>query len=353
MWFFQPSRRWDWLQVEVSSQCPAACIYCPTALFRKEGSNLLMSMETYHRLLPAFSRTRMVFLQGWGEPFLNPHLFEMVLQAKSAGCQVGMTTNGMLLDADKLAGLVQSGVDMVAFSLAGCGETNDAVRKGTRLVQVLEAIRQLNRIKENERTARPVIHIAYMLLRSGLDEIEQLPSLLAGLGISQVVVSTLDLAPIPALNREALTPSSQDEYAGIRARLDRLVTSGKQSGLEIRCQTVAFPFGDDASVPAEPDMAAFLPVHRPACTENVEWAAFISAGGDVSPCVYKNLPVTSPSGITEQMGRSYQPLIFGNIREQSLEDIWKSKAYRTFRRSHHSGHLEAPCQGCLKTMVTS
>jgi MoaA/NifB/PqqE/SkfB family radical SAM enzyme len=277
----------------------------------------------------------------------------MVRHAKSAGCQVGMTTNGMLLDTDKLAGLVHSGVDMVAFSLAGCGETNDAVRKGTRLVQVLEAIRQLNRIKENERTARPVIHIAYMLLRSGLDEIEQLPSLLAGLGISQVVVSTLDLAPIPALNREALTPSSQDEYAGLRARLDRLAASGKQSGLEIRCQTVAFPFGDDALVPAEPDMAAFLPVHRPACTENVEWAAFISAGGDVSPCVYTNLPVTSPSGITEQMGRSYQPLIFGNIRERSLEDIWKSKAYRTFRRSHHSGLLEAPCQGCLKTMVTS
>ena len=182
MWFFRPSRRWDWLQVEVSSQCPAACIYCPTALFRKGGSNLLMSMETYHRLLPAFSRTRMVFLQGWGEPFLNPHLFEMVRQAKSAGCQVGTTTNGMLLDTDKLAGLVNSGMDMVAFSLAGCSETNDSVRKGTRLAHVLEAIRQLNRIKENERTARPVIHIAYMLLRSGLDEIEQLPSLLAGFG---------------------------------------------------------------------------------------------------------------------------------------------------------------------------
>jgi MoaA/NifB/PqqE/SkfB family radical SAM enzyme len=353
MWFIRPSRWWDWIQVEVSSQCPAACIYCPTTLFRKWGSNLLMSMETYHRLLPAFPRTRLVFLQGWGEPFMNPHFFEMVRQAKAAGCQVGTTTNGMLLDEDKLTGLVHSGVDIVAFSLAGCSETNDVIRKGTSFAKVLEAIRQLNRIKGNEGTPRPDIHIAYMLLRSGLDEVEQLPSLLAGLGVSQVVVTTLDFAPIPALDREALIPSSQDEYASLRARMDRLAASGRQSGLEIRCQLVAFQVGDDTSVPAELDIAAFLPFHRPACTENVQRAAFISADGDVSPCVFTHLPVASPAVVAAQMGKPYQPLIFGNIRERSLEDIWKSKSYRAFRRSHRSGDLEGPCQKCLKPMVVS
>ena len=353
MWFIRPSRCWDWLQLEVSSQCPAACIYCPTALFREWGNNRLMSMETFHRLLPAFSRTRMVFLQGWGEPFLNPHLFEMVRLAKAAGCRVGTTTNGMLLDADKLAGLVNSGMDIVAFSLAGCGETNDAVRKGTRLAHVLESIRQLSRIRENEGTARPEIHIAYMLLRSGLDEIDQLPSLLAGSGVSQVVVSTLDLILMPALKQEALIPSSRDEYNDLRTRLDRLAASGRESGLDIRCQMVDFRSGIDASVPAELDITAFLPFRQPACTENIQRAAFISAGGDVSPCVYTNLPVASPSMVVAQTERPYQRLIFGNIHERSLEDIWKSKTYREFRHSHRGGQLEAPCRGCLKTMVIS
>ncbi|MBN2438980.1 MAG: SPASM domain-containing protein [Deltaproteobacteria bacterium] len=353
MWFIRPSRWWDWIQVEVSSQCPAACIYCPTTLFRKWGSNLLMSMETYHRLLPAFSRARMVFLQGWGEPFMNPNFFEMVRQAKAAGCQVGTTTNGMLLDADKLTGLVHSGVDIVAFSLAGCSETNDVIRKGTSLVRVLEAVRQLKRIKENEGTTCPDIHIAYMLLRSGLDEIEQLPSLLAGSGVSQAVVTTLDFVPIPALDREALIPSSQDEYASLRARMDRLAASGRQSGLDIRCQLVAFQIGDDISVPAGLDIAAYLPVQQPVCTENIQRAAFISAGGNVSPCVFKHLPVASPAAVAALMGRPYQPLIFGNIHDRPLEDIWRSKDYRAFRRSHHSGNLPAPCRGCLKPMVIS
>ena len=209
MWFFRPSRRWDWLQLEVSSQCPAACIYCPTALFREEGNNRLMTMETFNRILPAFSRSRMVFLQGWGEPFMNPNLFEMFRQAKASGCLVGTTTNGMLLDAGRLERLVNGGVDIVAFSLAGCGKTNDAVRKGTSLARLLEVIHRLNRIKGNTGSSRPEIHIAYMLLRSGLDEIERLPILLAGQGIAQVVVSTLDFVPVPEIAREALAAGAE------------------------------------------------------------------------------------------------------------------------------------------------
>lgn len=354
MWFFRPSRRWDWLQLEVSSQCPAACIYCPTALFREEGNNRLMTMETFNRILPAFSRSRMVFLQGWGEPFMNPNLFEMFRQAKASGCLVGTTTNGMLLDAGRLERLVNGGVDIVAFSLAGCGKTNDAVRKGTSLARLLEVIHRLNRIKGNTGSSRPEIHIAYMLLRSGLDEIERLPILLAGQGIAQVVVSTLDFVPVPEIAREALVPSDPDQRADLRARLERLVAAGKRSGLEIHCQMADFQAGQqDDPVPAGPEIVSGLPVQRPACTENVRRAAFISAGGYVSPCVYTNLPVASPSAVPGQGGRPYRPLIFGNIHDQSLDEIWHSKAYRAFRKGHRSGRLEGPCRGCTKTALVS
>jgi MoaA/NifB/PqqE/SkfB family radical SAM enzyme len=353
-WLGGSPQRWDWLQVEVSSQCHAACIYCPTAIYRKEGSNLLMSMECFQKLSPAFSRARLVYLQGWGEPFLNPHFFEMARMAKAAGSQMGTTTNGMLLDADKLTEMVRSGVDVVAFSLAGCTETNDVFRKGTRLARVLETIRQLNVVKEKEKAAYPDIHIAYMLLRSGLDEIEQLPGLLAGLGISQVVISTLDFVPSPALERETLIPSGQEEYASLRARLDGLAAVGNKSGLDIHYQIIApheALVENSLSTPSELDFTAFLPVTPSACTENIQRSVFISAGGNVSPCVFTHLPVRSPEVVGSQIGRPYLPLIFGNVRDQSLEVIWQSKAYRAFRRSHRVGRLKGPCQHCLKPKV--
>lgn len=350
-WLGWSSHWWDWLQVEVSSQCNAACIYCPTAIYRKEGSNLLMSIETFQKLSPAFSRARLVYLQGWGEPFLNPHFFEMVRMAKTTGCKVGTTTNGMLLAADHLPELVRSGVDMIAFSLAGGKETNDVFRRGAGLARVLETIRQLKQIKEQNGARRPAVHLAYMLLQSGLDEIEQLPGLLAGLGISQVVISTLDFVPSPAMKREALIPTNQDEYASLRTRLDGVVSVGKQSGLEIYYQLATPQEEQTASIPSELDFAMFLPATQPACTENIQRAVFISAGGNVSPCVYTHLPVKSPDVVSAKMERPYQPMIFGNIHDQPLEVIWQSKACMAFRRSHRAGDLTSPCRQCLKPRV--
>lgn len=355
--FGWPSYQWDWLQVEVSSQCHAACIYCPTAIYRREGSNLLMSLDTFTRLSPSFSQTKLVYLQGWGEPFLNPHFFEMARIAKSAGCKVGTTTNGMLLNADDLIELVRSKVDVIAFSLAGCAETNDVFRKGTNLAQVLETIRQLTIVKQKERSTLPEIHIAYLLLRSGLGEIEQLPAMLAGLGISQVIISTLDFVPLPALESEALIPSDRDEFIGLQAQLDKLAVVGKKYGLDMHYQIVAPQEVIDEmclSANDERDFAAFLPVTRPTCSENIQNAVFISAAGEVPPCVFTQLPVRlPPEEVTARIGRLYEPITFGNIRVDSLEAIWQSQAYRAFRDSHRAGKLIGPCQDCLKTRLIS
>lgn len=348
-WF---SPHWDWLQVEVSSQCHAACVYCPTAIFRKESSNLLMSLETFQKLSASFSQANLVYLQGWGEPFMNPHFFEMVRLVKAAHCRVGMTTNAMLVNEQKLTEIVNSGVDLVTFSLAGGVESNDSFRQGTRMQQVINIIRQLKRIKREQGVTHPEVHIAYMLLRSGLEEIDRLPGLLDGLDISQVVISTLDYVPSPELKHETLIPESLEEYIQIQKRLENLAAAGKKVGVEIRYQLVAYrDVPRDEGSSCEFDLLLNLPVTRPACTENIPRAVFISAAGDVSPCVFTHLPVKSPEMITSSSGNPYQPLVFGNINEQPLGIIWKSKAYRAFRQAHHPGSLNHACQNCLKTRV--
>ena len=90
----QPS--FDWIQVEVTTQCNAACMgtpSCPHRGFRREWKSRNMSMDTFRKLLPAFRNARFVHLQGWGEPLLNPDLFQMVREAKKVGCRVGTTSN--------------------------------------------------------------------------------------------------------------------------------------------------------------------------------------------------------------------------------------------------------------------
>src|SRR4030043_358357 len=139
---FPPS--FDWIQVEVTSACNAECAYCPHTVYRAFWKNRYLSLNRFRRLEDPFTRTRHVHLQGWGEPFLHPNFFDMVAIAKRAGCRVGTTTNGMCLDADHLVRIIDSGLDVIAFSLAGTDERNDIIRKGTRLDKVLKGMSGLS-----------------------------------------------------------------------------------------------------------------------------------------------------------------------------------------------------------------
>jgi len=155
-WFQNLTKpRWDWIQVEVTTCCNASCWYCPRTVYQDRWPNRHLSLETFKRLLPAFSQTGLVYLQGWGEPLLNTDFFTMTALAKTAGCRVGTTTNGMLLDIPKMEQLVGLGVEVVALSLAGTDEKNDGFRQGTSLDKVLEVLESFRKVKERHGSARP------------------------------------------------------------------------------------------------------------------------------------------------------------------------------------------------------
>jgi len=325
---FKP--RFDWIQVEATTYCNAACFYCPHTAYQDRWANRHLALRTFKKLLPPFTRTRLIHLQGWGEPFLHPDFFIMVALAKEAGCQVGTTTNGMLLDDGKIRRLVESGLDLVAFSLAGVDGANDIRRRGTHLDQVLSVIETLNRTKESLGRAKPAIHIAYMLLRSGLQDLKRLPATFKGLGVSQVVISTLDFVPHRDLAGGTLLPEKTREYDELRAQLEELVEESQRVRLKIHYQLKE------------------LGTRRLICPENVQRALFVGADGRVSPCVFANLPVAQATYYARGTEGPYQRLVFGNLDELPLPAIWRQQAYVNFRRSFFTGKLISLCQDCLK-----
>ena len=322
----------DWIQVEVNSACNAACIYCPRTVYRDIWEDRYLPLDAFRKLEPAFAKTRHVHLQGWGEPFLHPDFFDMVAVAKASGCRVGTTTNGMLLNRDNRIRLVESGMDLIAFSLAGSGEQNDVIRRGTSLKKVLEAIQALTLEKKERGRSRPEIHVAYILFRSAMGDLERLPSLLEGLGVSQVVISTLDYVPSGELEAEAILPSNKTEYEEVCKRLDAIVKAGQQKGLEIHYRIV------------HPG------IRRRICTENVQRAVCVSSDGAVSACVFTNLQVPGASYFRNGKNEACERMVFGNIREEPLPVIWKKRAYADFRRTFHSGDLASPCRHCPKLL---
>jgi len=326
-WFIP---RLAWIQVEVTTRCNAACVYCPHTAYRDAWSDRLLSLDAFRRLLPAFKKTRLVHLQGWGEPFLHPDFFTLAALARQAGCRVGTTTNGMPLDEAKLRQVMDSGLDILAFSLAGLEESHDRARPGTSFKKVLEGIRTLNRLKAGEGRAAPRIHIAYLLLKSGLPDLWRLPQVLEGLGVQQVVISTLDFVPTPELAGESFLNADPAALQELHARLAEVAAAGARLGV-----TVSYHL-------KSPGARALL------CPENPHQALCVGVDGAVSPCVFTNLPVSRVTYMGLGGERPYQPLTFGNLLEQDLGAIWRRKAYVHFRRTFFSGHLATPCRQCLK-----
>ena len=112
--------RLDWIQVEISSYCNASCVYCPHTAYKDNWQNRCLPLEIFKKLVPAFAKTKLIYLQGWGEPFTNPHFFDMLTLAKNAGCMVGTTTNGTLLNTEIIERLVAEGLDIICFSFTRC-----------------------------------------------------------------------------------------------------------------------------------------------------------------------------------------------------------------------------------------
>jgi MoaA/NifB/PqqE/SkfB family radical SAM enzyme len=265
---------------------------------------------------------------------------------------VGTTTNGVLLTEDLCRQIVDMGLDMIAISLAGINQENDRIRKGTNLGQVMAAIATLKRIKQELGVDRPALHIAYLLLRSRLEDLEKLPAFFAALGVDQVVISTLDLIASPELIDETLVPKNEGEFAELRGRLDATIATASRLVLPMHAW-LAHPVRHLHEARDAPEREPATPPGQAAiCTENINNAAVIAVDGSVSPCVYTQLPLSSSvRHWVDGEERLFEPLAFGNIQQASFTTIWRSEAYTAFRRAHHAGHRPVPCRNCVRTRM--
>jgi MoaA/NifB/PqqE/SkfB family radical SAM enzyme len=324
----------DWIQVEISSYCNGECIYCPHTTYKKNWQDRLLPLEMFQSLVPAFPKTNFIHLQGWGEPFINPHFGEMLKIAKHAGCMVGTTTNGTLIDDEIIRMLVDEHLDIIGFSLAGVDEKNDVIRKGTQIEKVLESIGKIERIKNEYGVDRPIIHIAYMLLRSGLADLEKIPDLFKNTGVSKVVISSLSLITHEAMKNESVLYSSEEEFFELKKRLSSTRDASREYGIDVGFNLVS------------PRM------NKSFCSENITRAIVVGSDGRVSPCVMSNIPLKRESYYYfNGQKRKLKDLAFGNISKEPINTIWFGEEYGRFLRLFKKDEVPYICRNCYKRYI--
>ncbi len=319
---------WQWIQLELTSFCNGRCFYCPHRIYFSSWRSRHFPLERFLNLVKTdFYSTRMLHLQGWGEPFLHPQFFEFLRAAKREKFFVGTTTNATLLNKNLIKRLIHEGLDLISFSLAGVEKNNDFFREGTSFKKVLWSIETFQKYKEAGNSLKPYVHIAYMWLRSALKDLLFLPEYLKELNVRQVVVHTLTFVPECKLQSEVIY--FEDEEAVEIAK--ESIKLCKEIGIEMR---------------------VYLPLRKKkvfSCPEFIDRALFINSCEEVSPCVLFSVPIEGKTSYCfENKSYTYEKKTFGNVTTQSLKEIWRQKEYKEFRKNFYKFSF---CQRCYKPLL--
>lgn len=263
-----------------------------------------------------------VHLSG-GEVTLHHDLVDAIRHGTQLGMRMNLTSNGVLMDKPRARQWVDAGLRAASFSLDGVRrKTHDAIRGVPGAYKrTVRAIRTI--VRENERLEGKLrVRVNTVLSSRNLEELPDLVALAGELGAVDVMPMPIDgkRAPRPTLKQiERFNAEVAPRVAEIRRRYHMPIDAAR-----------LYPFGRTV---VEVELAAqgqyaFGHYETNRCYAPY-YHAFISHTGEVFACC-----------MTRDRMR---PL--GNVRRQTLTDIFGGLAYQSFRQGMNVARLPI-CANC-------
>ncbi|HYR20814.1 MAG TPA: pyrroloquinoline quinone biosynthesis protein PqqE [Myxococcales bacterium] len=298
------------LVAELTYACPLHCAYCsnPVDFARHHDA---LDTDDWRRVLREAERLGVVQVNfTGGEPLLRPDLESLVEQARALDLYTNLITSGIPLERERLLRLRRLGLDNVQVSI------QDARPAESDRIAGHEAFEHKLRVARWVKELGFPLTVNTVLHRENLGRIGEVIALAEELHADRLELANAQYLGWALLNREALLPgAAQIEQA-------RSVAAAARRRLEGRMEVVF----------VVPDYHVEFP---PACMDG--WGRrflVVSPDGLLLPCL---LAHTLPG------------LSFGNVREQSVQDLWvSSPGLAAFRGE---GWMPEPCRSCERRTI--
>ena len=293
------------LIAEITHRCPLHCVYCSNPLELTSRKEELATAD-WLRVFGEAAALGVLHLHfTGGEPLARPDLAELIAGARESRLYTNLITSGVGLSRERLAQLVDAGLDHIQLSFQDSSEGPANWIAGARAhahkVELAEWIRE-HRIAF---TTNLVVH------RQNIDHLEEMIAALEALHPDRMEIAHAQYYGWALQNRSALLPT--------RVQLDRAVAvvavAQERMRGKVRIDMVV------------PDYYARFPK---ACMGG--WGRqllLIDPAGRALPC--------HAAGVIPGMR-------FDNVREHGLDWIWQSsEAFQKFRGEEW---MPEPCRSC-------
>jgi short-subunit dehydrogenase/MoaA/NifB/PqqE/SkfB family radical SAM enzyme len=302
-------RRWQLFQVESSIGCNLRCIMCPWEQIRDQAENRgLMSAETWAAIRPYLTEVRSIDFTGGGEPLLQPHLTQWISEAKSAGCDTGILTNGVLLKKEISRKLIDAGLDWVCVSMDGAtADVYEEVRKGSNFKQVCDNLENIAKIRSGK---IPKMMINFVLMPVNAHQVEEIIQLANCLGVDQVNFKQCDV--IRGDHGKGFGLFAAKETKEIR-HMEKELAKSRRIARKLKIHTTTF---------------SFTPEEQPVCDQDPRNSLFIRYDGKAAPCINQ-----AYGGSTTFLGDAVtMPTVhYGRLPGQDIMDLWQTETCEFFK----------------------
>ncbi len=309
----------------ITSRCNFRCNIC-SYYGNSEEHFPELSFQEIVNFLDQVQTFKPLFFLGGGEPFIREDIYNILIEIKKRGLKVIVSTNGYLLDLDKISYL---NLDSIIFSLYGPESIHDNITgvPGSYSV-VVEKIKKIiagNMVKN--------LVVSTVLLPSNFKYLSEFSDSIFDLGVNSIKIENLNYLTEEEIKRSIkskgnliLSPHTfvLDKHYLNRSDLEYAWSSIKFLRKKYKGKLFLKPnLNKNDFLKWYSDGKVFKDCHF------VRHSIFVSSSGDIIPCQF------------------LRETKLGKINEDVVECAWNSKSFNSFRKFIRETGLEV-CKRCCK-----
>jgi len=297
-----------WLLAELTYRCPLQCPYCSNPLDFARSHDELSTGEWIEVFRQAREMGAAQLGFSGGEPLVRQDLAELIKAARDLGYYTNLITSGIGLNEEKIASFADAGLDHIQISFQAADEEVNNLLAGSKKA-FAQKLAMARAVKAH---GYPMV-LNFVTHRHNIDNIDRIIQLCLELEADFVELATCQFYGWAELNRAGLLPSKEQL---------------------VRAERITNEWRDKLAAENHPCKLIFVTPdyyeERPKGCMNGWGNLFldITPDGTALPChSARQLPISFP-----------------NVREQSIEQIWKhSFGFNKFRGFDW---MPEPCQSC-------
>lgn len=287
------------ISIEPTTSCNLRCPECPSGLRSFTRPTGMMKKELFESIIEQLAPTLSYLIFYFqGEPYLHPHLLDMIQLAARKKIYTATSTNAHYLTDEAAKKTVESGLDRLIISIDGTSqETYQSYRIGGKMDKVIEGTKNILRWKKELRSKTPHVIFQFLVVRQNEHQIDEVKTLANELGVDEVKLKTAQIYDFE--NGSELIPQNE-KYSRYKKNANGLYLI--KNGLADECWKM--------------------------------WhSCVITWDGKVVPCCF------------DKDAR----FVLGDLNKNTFKEVWEGEKYNAFRNSLFTSRSEIEmCRNCTE-----